>query len=219
MGFAAFCAIHGKTYRSDPSYVAEAPAAPGRPLGVRDGEIDPATRERWCLYCEHWQPLRAKHCDQCGKCVRKFDHHCFWVGTCVGQGNHPRFYLLLVVDTVFVSLALFAQVEGLDVATQPQSWVMLTMGLACFAATMLAMLLGLLTFHTYLVLAGTTTWEVVSGQSITYLKGRGQSRFNRGVTQNLRSFLSPPFDWADDGGVTLLDSEMGARTDDRTELL
>ena len=26
------------------------------------------------------QPLRTKHCKDCRRCVRKFDHHCFWIG-------------------------------------------------------------------------------------------------------------------------------------------
>ena len=37
-------------------------------------------------------PFRARHCKDCGKCVRKFDHHCFWIGGCVGELNHRKFY-------------------------------------------------------------------------------------------------------------------------------
>jgi len=36
------------------------------------------------------QPLRTKHCKDCKRCVRKFDHHCFWIG-------QPFFFFLFLV--------------------------------------------------------------------------------------------------------------------------
>ncbi len=52
---------------------------------------NPATGEmlalRWCNYCEIYQPIRSKHCRDCGRCVRTHDHHCPWIGTCVGERN------------------------------------------------------------------------------------------------------------------------------------
>jgi hypothetical protein len=55
-------------------------------------------RGRECVYCERWQPLRAKHCHDCGRCVQRFDHHCFWVGTCIGRHNHRRFWWYLTSE-------------------------------------------------------------------------------------------------------------------------
>lgn len=57
---------------------------------VADLNIPP---NRGCDVCGIKQlPYRARHCKECNKCVRKFDHHCFWVGGCVGELNHGKFF-------------------------------------------------------------------------------------------------------------------------------
>ena len=50
---------------------------------------------RFCRYCNVYQPLRTKHCRECDRCVRTYDHHCPWVGNCVGERNR-KFFLLYV---------------------------------------------------------------------------------------------------------------------------
>ena len=36
--------------------------------------------KRYCTICYIDQPLRAKHCKICKKCVAMYDHHCPWMG-------------------------------------------------------------------------------------------------------------------------------------------
>ncbi|CAD7923224.1 unnamed protein product [Amoebophrya sp. A25] len=46
----------------------------------------------WCRVCRTYRRLRTKHCRDCGRCVRTFDHHCPWIGNCVGEGNRAFFF-------------------------------------------------------------------------------------------------------------------------------
>ena len=41
-----------------------------------------------------------KHCYRCGRCTRKYDHHCPWIGTCVGENNHFKFIVMLFFQTL-----------------------------------------------------------------------------------------------------------------------
>lgn len=52
------------------------------------------------------QPLRAKHCDDCRRCVYKYDHHCPWLDACIGEQNHKFFWLFLLFQTALVVWAL-----------------------------------------------------------------------------------------------------------------
>lgn len=52
------------------------------------------------------QPMRAKHCQTCKRCVRRFDHHCPWIENCVGERNHRWFIVYLLVQLLALLWAL-----------------------------------------------------------------------------------------------------------------
>jgi len=48
-------------------------ATSGKPVDARN-----------CSHCRVKQLMHTKHCHDCGRCVSKFDHHCFWLGNFIG---------------------------------------------------------------------------------------------------------------------------------------
>ncbi|XP_045144492.1 palmitoyltransferase ZDHHC12 isoform X3 [Echinops telfairi] len=61
---------------------------------------------RRCRYCLVLQPLRTRHCQECRRCVRRYDHHCPWMENCVGERNHPLFVAYLALQLVVLLWAL-----------------------------------------------------------------------------------------------------------------
>ncbi|GIY98640.1 palmitoyltransferase [Caerostris extrusa] len=49
-----------------------------------------------CELCACVQPARTYHCDLCGVCVHKRDHHSIWLDTCIGSKNQKYFMGALV---------------------------------------------------------------------------------------------------------------------------
>ncbi|KAG7400203.1 dolichyl-phosphate beta-glucosyltransferase [Phytophthora boehmeriae] len=72
----------------------------------------------FCDECHVFQPLRTKHCKDCARCTRQYDHHCDCVGTCVGESNRRLFVLYLALQilegAVMISVTSAAFTEGDD---------------------------------------------------------------------------------------------------------
>lgn len=77
--------------------------------------LDVATYCRTCLVVK---PMRSKHCNQCGVCIARLDHHCTWINRCVGYGNHRIFFVFLLLHVAvllgYVSLAMIAMYEKIQ---------------------------------------------------------------------------------------------------------
>ncbi|ORX73516.1 zf-DHHC-domain-containing protein [Anaeromyces robustus] len=59
--------------------------------------------ERTCETCKLQKPARSKHCNTCGHCVAKSDHHCSWINNCVGYLNF-RWFLLFLFSNIVISV-------------------------------------------------------------------------------------------------------------------
>ncbi|XP_068454966.1 palmitoyltransferase ZDHHC12-B-like [Clinocottus analis] len=151
-------------------------------------------RLRRCGYCLLQQPMRAKHCQTCKRCVRRFDHHCPWMENCVGERNHRWFMVYLLVQLLALLWALHAALSGLSPGVSWEPWLrangflLAALGVVGVFSAVVLVLLGC---HLYLVSINCTTWEFMSRHRISYLKNRGDEHnpFDRGPLCNLRDFF------------------------------
>ena len=168
--------------------------------GDDDGDDDtPMPVGQNCKHCDAWQGLRTKHCHDCGRCVRKLDHHCFWVGSCVGEKNHARFTSYLATETACVIWALHISGTGLRYHDTFGELFAKNAGplFLCVFLFFFALFVGsLLGFHAYLIVTGQSTWEVSSGRDkVSYLRGvpKNVYPFSLGPVKNvMRTCCEPP---------------------------
>ena len=52
-------------------------------------------------------PLRSHHCDQCQKCVKGFDHHCWILAGCIGENNRITFILFLFFQSISICYSIY----------------------------------------------------------------------------------------------------------------
>uniref|UniRef100_A0A8C0VXD4 Palmitoyltransferase n=1 Tax=Cyanistes caeruleus TaxID=156563 RepID=A0A8C0VXD4_CYACU len=147
---------------------------------------------RRCGYCLVKQPMRAKHCQLCQHCVRRYDHHCPWLENCVGERNHPLFIVYLSVQLVVLLWGGHVAWSGLYFE-QSQKWLqhnifLLVSFLLIFIFTIVVLLL--LVSHLYLISCNTTTWEFMSHHRISYLRhSELENPFDQGIILNLWRFF------------------------------
>ena len=140
-------------------------------------------------------PLRSKYCWKCKAYVMRHDHHCPFLGGCIGLGNHRTFYLFIAVQTGLTIYTAVLNLECFRKETAEASWVVanglpILVMIVCVLGLMV--LLPLFLFHTYLISANTTTYEVLARDKIWYLQvyPAGVNPFNKGILANLRTFFT-----------------------------
>lgn len=149
---------------------------------------------RRCGFCEVEQPLRSHHCEDCDRCILRYDHHCPWLETCIGERNHKYFWIFLILTSALILWTLNITWHAFVHKLYWGDWFRAN---AFFLIDLCVLLSGGLTvvglacFHTYLMLSNQTTWEVVSRERITYLKNLREdlNPFSEGYCKNMYTFL------------------------------
>lgn len=160
-----------------------------------------------CSTCKINKPARSKHCNLCGRCIAKFDHHCIWINQCVGEGNYKYFILFLVSNSCFfiwaaymLALVLLSEVYERDLLnatfinsrTQQEfkatksmitSYIINT-NIALFSIFILALVLGLAvcgftSYHVFMMMRGYTTNESYKWASLYSVYDMLLARYER----------------------------------------
>lgn len=126
------------------------------------------------MTCNIYRPPRSSHCDICGVCIEKMDHHCPWLGTCIGKRNYKHFYMFLLslLVMLFVMFVMCVTIMsnrsnsfGDTLKQYPFSIVLAILAVPGFV--LVGIMLG---FHTHLIVRNMTTkefidekWQIISG--------------------------------------------------------
>ena len=137
-----------------------------------------------------------QHCFDCGKCVRKLDHHCWWLGNCVGAGNHRLFLSYLTCQTVLIwsfGITIACSASQAKPVSPPLPALS---GVGAVSCVILSVMLGLLSvslllFQFGLIARGETTWEHLRRERInTAAKLPPDFRpYDHGPVRNCAAFL------------------------------
>jgi hypothetical protein len=129
-----------------------------------------------CPVCAIPRPLRSRHCRHCGRCVWRFDHHCFLISNCVGEANHALFWWFLAAQATSIWLGLplvqrALQGGGDDPEFLP--WLahvgpLFVLAVVQWPAGVFVTLLVLI--HTAMALVDTTTYESARRDRLEYMR-------------------------------------------------
>lgn len=149
----------------------------------------------FCTKCDRKVPIRASHCRHCNRCVLRKDHHCDLLGICVGMENHFFFLMFMAIEIIYDIWCIKIFKEGLEDGLPFKVWLISSMPCTfCLLLSflMLAQPLILFPFHLFMVLINKTTWEIIKGRDISYLRDwyRAISPFSRGIFGNIKEFVN-----------------------------
>lgn len=131
------------------------------------------TKLKFCYTCKVFRPPRGFHCNFCGNCIERFDHHCPWLGTCIGRRNYGVFctflFLLCSCATAMLCVSVDWIVWSYTNKFDRQALLMakyewLTIILTLYYGLGLFFISALTTYHVQLLCWGMTTMEQLRDQ-------------------------------------------------------
>lgn len=171
-----------------------------------------------CVHCRIVKPIRSKHCQLCGGCVMRMDHHCPWVNRCVAVSNHRSFFVIII--SMLIAAALHAyllffyiftycltvgrpggmgvdgvgSLGGVENENDPGNWSIFaaerwSIFLMLHSSLIVICCAGLLFGQSYTVSKGMTTNEAFNRFRLVYMANNdGASPFSQGCVGNWLAF-------------------------------
>lgn len=159
------------------------------PLRSKGGQLEPRAdsdelREYFCGdcgVCDLPRPNRSRHCKHCGRCVWKYDHHCFLISNCVGEANHALFWWFLAAQCASLWLGI-PLVQTAMTADDSDFLRWLGHNGPLFACALLqwpfiVLIASLLVMHTLMAAVNTTSYESAKREHLHYLRGIPECAF------------------------------------------
>jgi ankyrin repeat protein len=145
-----------------------------------------------CHTCRIVRPLRSKHCRIQKQCILLFDHYCPFVGTTIGAYNYRYFYgfLFFISCSEFGFLATWIQY-----LIRSETFDVLVFLSGCYLSFFIIPSVGLLVYHTDLIVKNLTTNEHQNAWKYSYLQDPTtrtyNNQFDEGFLGNVYSRLFP----------------------------
>jgi len=154
---------------------------------------------RNCRRCWKYKPDRCHHCNVCGVCILKMDHHCPWIFNCVGYHNYKFFFLLLFYTMLDTQMMLWTMPESLIRAVDENApfmqmfFLMFGLSLCFLMGTALTLFWA---FHVWLMLQGMTTIEFCEKKGVAQNPANFESIYSIGLIGNMQNTLGQnPLAW------------------------
>jgi len=210
---------------------AKSPDEESAPLRSGADELDDLKRK--CHGCMVYKPDRVHHCQVCGQCVLRMDHHCPWIANCVGFRNYKFFLLTLVYAVaamIFLIISLLPRFLRVFAPILDMSYFLrrdLPIAICfCLCALLVVVLTVFLCFHLYLTASAMSTIEYREKKNhgdadVKHRWAVAHIKYDRGSPyENLKHVLGEPYMWlfpidprpGDDGTYTHVDAGPGGKS-------
>ena len=63
---------------------------------------------KYCYTCHIIRDIRTFHCDRCGLCIEKHDHHCGYLSNCVGVNNYRKFFIFINISFIHILIIIYS---------------------------------------------------------------------------------------------------------------
>ena len=157
----------------------------------------------YCTTCKIVRDIRTFHCNHCGMCIERHDHHCGFVSNCIGKDNLNKFFYFICATSLhsgFVSIiSLYTFIKTVHTLFSKQSsgnktslvYVILSGVLTLYIGCIFLSMLFMIIQHIFMFLHNETKNETIRHKYDNTVFNDGLSTNCREVFCNKESQFDP----------------------------